>query len=79
LVLPYDLGTKASFETVRFNGRPLVQDAYDVMLTLGANRPIADGVAPPLDRILREFPYYGEPYSRAEQADLSPISTGFEA
>jgi hypothetical protein len=78
-VLPYDLGTTASFETVRFNGRPLAQDAYDVMLTLGANRPIADGVAPPHDRIRREFPYYGEPYSRAEQADLTPISTGFEA
>jgi hypothetical protein len=79
VMLPYELGTEAVFDLAGFNGRPLGQDAYDVMLSLGANRPLADGVAPPIDRIQAEFPYYGEPYSKAEQADLAPISTGFEA
>jgi hypothetical protein len=78
-VLPYELGTMAEFSVERFNGRPLATDGYDVMLTLAANRPIADGVAPPVDRIKAQFPYYGAPYSRAEQASLTPISTGFEA
>jgi hypothetical protein len=78
-MLPYKLGTEAVFDKTDFNGRPLGQDAFDVMLTLAANRPIADGVSPPADRIRNEFPYYGAPYSRMEQAGLAPISTGFEA
>ena len=72
-MLPYELGTEASFNPAVFNGRPLGEDAFDVMLTLAANRPISDGVAPDLSKIREEFPYYGKPYSKLEQAGLSPI------
>jgi hypothetical protein len=78
-ILPYELDTPAVFTVERFNGRPLATDGFDVMLTLAANHPIADGVAPPADRILNQFPYYGAPYSSSEQAGLAPISTGFDA
>jgi hypothetical protein len=67
----------AAFGLAAFNGRPLGTDAYDVMLTLGANRPITDGVSPDVSRISGEFPYYGRPFSKEEQAELQPISTGF--
>jgi hypothetical protein len=43
------------------------------MLTLAANKPIADGVAPDLSRMRKDFPYYGKPYNKAEQARLGPI------
>jgi hypothetical protein len=78
-MLPYEMGTPARFDLEVFNGRPLGTDGYDVMLSLGAGRPIADGVAPPQDRIIDRFPYYGRPYSRTEQADLAPMNSGFEA
>ena len=77
VMLPYELGTRATFNQYRFNGRPLDIDAYDVMLTLGANKAIADGVSPDRERIINSFPYYGAPYNKAEQAGLEPISTGF--
>jgi hypothetical protein len=77
VMLPYELGSDAAFGLAAFNGRPLATDAYDVMLTLGANRPITDGVSPDGSRICGEFPYYGRPFSKEEQAELQPISTGF--
>jgi hypothetical protein len=77
VMLPYELGTGAAFDLQRFNGRPLHVDAYDVMLTLAANRPIVDGVAPDHSKIRAEFPYYGRPYTKEEQSDLAAISTGF--
>jgi hypothetical protein len=52
-------GSQASFNQYRFNGRPLHIDAYDLMLTLGANKAIADGVSPDRERIINSFPYYG--------------------
>jgi hypothetical protein len=76
-ILPYELGTEASFSVGGFNGRPLGADAYDIMLTLAANRAISDGVSPDRSRILETFPYYGEKYSKSEQKDLRPISRGF--
>ena len=72
--LPYQLGTAAAFEVARFNGRALGDDVLDVMLTLAANTPIADGLAPDRARIRRDFPYYGAPYTAEEQADMTPIS-----
>ena len=66
--LPYQLGTVAAFDYTGFNGRPLGDDVMDVMLTLAANRPVGDGVAPDKSRIRAEFPYYGEPYSNEQQA-----------
>ena len=77
VMLPYELGTPASFDVSRFNGRPMNIDAYDVMLSIGANTSIADGVSPDVSRISESFPYYGRPFSKEEQADLEPISTGF--
>jgi hypothetical protein len=77
VLLPYELGTPATFDVSGFNGRPLNIDAYDVMLSIAANTPIADGVSPDVSRIVESFPYYGRPFSKEEQADLQPISTGF--
>jgi hypothetical protein len=72
-VLPYELGTRAEFSSKGFNGRSLTDDAYDVMLSLATNTAVADGVAPDAQRTQPEFPYYGKPYSREEQAGLKPI------
>jgi hypothetical protein len=77
VMLPYELGTPATFDVSDFNGRPLNIDAYDVMLSIAANTSIADGVSPDVSRIVESFPYYGRPFSKEEQADLQPISTGF--
>jgi hypothetical protein len=71
-MLPYELGTAASFQRDRFNGRPLADDAMDVILALTANSPLADGVAPDTSRIRSQFPYFGEPYSQAEQVGVAP-------
>jgi hypothetical protein len=46
----------------------------DVMLTLAANKPLADGVAPDPQRTVTEFPYYGAPYTAAEQVGVTPVS-----
>ena len=72
-MLPYSIGTQASFEVARFNGRPLTADAYDVMVSLATNRAVADGAAPAADRVISEFPYYGARYSSTEQAGLTAI------
>jgi hypothetical protein len=72
--LPYELGTAATFGVDDFNGRPLADDAMDVMLTLAANRSLADGVAPDQNRIRNEFPYYGDPYTKDEQVGVTPVS-----
>ena len=72
--LPYKLGTPAAFEVGSFNGRALGDDAMDVMLTLAANTPIVDGLAPDRERIRTDFPYYGPPYTAEEQVGMTPIS-----
>jgi hypothetical protein len=66
--LPYELDTPAAFNFAGFNGRPLTDDAMDVILTLAANSPLADGVAPDRARTRPGFPYFGEPYLPAGQA-----------
>lgn len=71
--LPYELGTPAAFDLAGFNGRPLGDDVMDVMLTLAANKPLADGVAPDRARISAEFPYYGKPYTKEEQSGVVPV------
>lgn len=73
ITLPYELGTPARFDQDSFNGRPLSDDAMDVMLTLVSNKPLADGVAPDQSRTRKEFPYYGEPYTKEEQAGVTPV------
>jgi hypothetical protein len=72
-LLPYKLGSRAEFSRSKFNGRYLTDDAYDVMLSLATNTSVSDGVGPNATRVRREFPYYGEPFSRGEQAGLAPI------
>jgi Domain of unknown function (DUF4331) len=71
--LPYELGTRAAFEVGSFNGRALGDDALDVMLTLAANTPLVDGLAPDRTRIRKDFPYYGAPYTAEEQVGLTPM------
>jgi Domain of unknown function (DUF4331) len=71
--LPYALGTPARFGVDNFNGRPLGDDVMDVMLSLAANKPLADGAAPDRGRIQNEFPYYGDPYTTEEQAGMTPL------
>jgi len=74
VTLPYELGTPAAFEVAGFNGRPLGDDVMDVMLTLAANKPLQDGAVPDRDRIRKEFPYFGEPYSKEEQKAVTPVA-----
>lgn len=73
-MLPYQVGTPAVFDRARFNGRPLAADAMDVMLALATNKNLADGVAPDRGRIRAEFPYFGSPYAKAEQAGVTPVA-----
>ena len=71
--LPYELGTSAAFEVAGFNGRALGDDAMDVMLTLTVNTPIVDGLAPDRERMRKDFPYFGAPYSAEEQAGMTAL------
>ena len=72
-MLPYEIGSEASFTLAAFNGRPLADDVLDVMFSLAANTPIADGVSPDKTKIIDEFPYYGPPYNEEEQRGLVGI------
>jgi len=71
--LPYELGTSAAFEVANFNGRALSDDALDVTLTLAANKPLVDGLAPDRGRVRKDFPYYGAPYAAEEQVGVRPV------
>jgi hypothetical protein len=70
--LPYTLDTPASFSATEINGRGLMDDAMDVILALLTNTPLGDGVAPDPSRMQAEFPYFGEPYQKADQVGLTP-------
>ena len=72
-VLPYELGTPAAFTIATFNGRALADDVMDVILTLATNTALGDGVAPDASRITAAFPYFGAPYTAAEQSGLAPM------
>ena len=74
--LPYELGTPAAFDFECFNGRALTDDVMDVILRLVTNTDLSDGVAPDEDRTSGQFPYFGAPYSRVEQADIAPARSG---
>jgi hypothetical protein len=71
-VLPYDLDTPAAFDFLHVNGRGLLDDVMDVNLTQATNVPLADGVAPDPARVRPDFPYFGRPYSPAEQSGVAP-------
>lgn len=72
-MLPYEVGTAGAFDYAGFNGRALADDVMDVMLTLASNKPLGDGVAPDRSRVRSAFPYFGEPYTRAEQIGVTPV------
>ena len=72
-MLPYELGTRAAFDQAGFNRRALTDDVMDVMLTLVSNRRLADGVMPDKERTRPEFQYVGEPYTKPEQAGVTPV------
>ena len=71
-VLPYELGTSAAFDFAAVNGRALSDDVMDVILTQATNTALSDGVSPDLGRIRADFPYFGQPFSREEQAGVRP-------
>jgi len=73
-MLPYELGTPAAFNFTEINGRALADDVMDVNLTQASNFPITDGVAPDPARMRPDFPYFGAPYSAAEQMGVLPAS-----
>ncbi len=79
VVLPYELGTPAAFEVAAFNGRALDDDVMDVMLTLATGTSLGDGVAPDHSRMQTHFPYFGTPYTTAEQAGLGPMAPAHKA
>jgi hypothetical protein len=73
-MLPYEIGTVAAFDQAGFNGRSLGEDVMDVMLTLASNTALADGAVPDRSRIRAQFPFFGEPYTTAEQEGVVPVS-----
>ena len=76
IMLPYRLGSDASFDFAGFNGRNLADDVMDVMIvmiTLASNFALSDGVAPDKTRIRTEFPYFGAPFSAREQVGNPPV------
>ena len=74
-VLPYQLGTSASFDFAGINGRGLTEDVMDVILTLVTNTPLGDGVGPDRTRVRADFPFFGAPYTVDEQAVIAPAAT----
>jgi hypothetical protein len=66
--LPYTLDTDASFAVAAFNGRPLEDDAMDVILSLATNTTLSDGVAPDRSLTLSDFPYFGKPFEKLGEA-----------
>ena len=75
-MLPYELNTPAAFDFAGFNGRALTDDVMDVILTLATNTALGDGVVPDKTRTRDDFPYFGEPYTSAEQSGVSPARPG---
>jgi hypothetical protein len=53
-----------------------MDDVMDVILTLATNTALGDGIVPDRDSNRSEFPYFGKPYTRAEQADVAPARPG---
>jgi hypothetical protein len=61
-VLPYRMGSAATFTTEAINGRPLWADAFDVMASLAAGRSLGGGVAADVSRLIDVFPYCAPSY-----------------
>ena len=74
MAMTVNAGTPAAFDFLEFNGRALTDDVMGVMLTLMTNTALTDGVRPPGDRVIDRFPYFGAPFSPAEQIGLEPLN-----
>lgn len=61
MTLPYELGTPASFDYTGMNGRGLMDNVLDNVLSVLTNSPLGAGVAPDPARITAEFPYFSCP------------------
>ena len=72
-LLTYRLDTPGAFDFAAINGRSLADDVMDVNLTELTNTALADGVAPDRTHIRSDFPYFGTPFSPADQRNLAPI------
>lgn len=70
--MPYELDTVAAFDFVSLNGRALTDDVMDLILTLATNTALGDGVTPDRTRTRSVFPYFGAPYTSAEQETVVP-------
>jgi Domain of unknown function (DUF4331) len=57
ITLPYQLGTKASFDYTGFNGRAIGDNVMDIMLSLLTNSPLGTGIRPDPKLIDPNFPY----------------------
>jgi hypothetical protein len=73
-MLPYELDTPAAFDFTEINGRALTDDVMDVNITQASNVPLADGAIPDRTRVRPDFPYFGAPYSPAEQIGVTPAA-----
>ena len=69
-LLPYTLGTAASFGFAGVNGRGLGDPAYDVVLSIFANRAIAGSVANDPDVHRRPFPYLAPRHANRSESPL---------
>ncbi len=68
----YRIGTPASYGFAGQNGRALIDDVMDVMLSIVANQPISDHVCSSKD-MQKDFPFLAHPYSLSEtQPPLNP-------
>lgn len=69
-ILPYTLGTAASFGFAGVNGRSLADPGFDVVLSIFANRAIAGSVAIDPDVHRRAFPYLAPRHTKQAETPL---------
>ncbi|MFF9739010.1 hypothetical protein, partial [Methylobacterium sp. NPDC014615] len=61
MVLPFVVGSTASFDYTGFNGRALADNVMDNMLSLLTNSPLGTGIKPDRTQILADFPFFSLP------------------
>jgi hypothetical protein len=70
-ILPYEVGTPASFGFVEWNGRSLTDNAPDVMFTIATNTPIRLGIG---KESVTSKPSTAFPYVPAAQVPAKPAA-----
>ncbi|MGC1304575.1 MAG: DUF4331 family protein [Caulobacteraceae bacterium] len=73
-ILPYEVGTPATFGFSQWNGRSLTDNAPDVMFSLAANTPVSLGIGKEsvVEKPSKVFPYVPAP-GRADTPAQGPI------